>query len=270
MTSIGDYNAIMSDRNLFNKTVYTPLSDALKILEERQKDPKLIAKIEKLFKGDIPRILKKSKCGVIARQVATPNYENRMFISVAQENGLTPVFFEYFDDKFTSNNKYKHSLGQLNINSCLDKNKNNCIEKINIIDFNKYNGKKLKEINTLWGDSLIDFHKKLFTLYDLKNFYFHDESDWYKKNNINKIDLAYFNFFLLFVCFGILFENFLVSKDSEGDFTKKVVLTALEKVINETGLKPLIVPIPPMDLEVDDLWYYHLPMIKNLIFLKND
>jgi hypothetical protein len=27
-TSIGDYNKIMSDRNIFNQIVYTPLSEA--------------------------------------------------------------------------------------------------------------------------------------------------------------------------------------------------------------------------------------------------
>ncbi|MFA6392497.1 MAG: hypothetical protein WCW54_00205 [Candidatus Paceibacterota bacterium] len=45
--SIGDYDTIMSDRNIFNQIVYTPLSEALRLLDERQKDPELMAKIEK-------------------------------------------------------------------------------------------------------------------------------------------------------------------------------------------------------------------------------
>ena len=48
-TSIGDYSKIMSDRNIFNQIVYTPLSEALKILDERQKDKKLVTKVEKSF-----------------------------------------------------------------------------------------------------------------------------------------------------------------------------------------------------------------------------
>jgi len=35
-TSIGDYNKIMSDRNIFNQTVYTLLPEALRLLKERQ------------------------------------------------------------------------------------------------------------------------------------------------------------------------------------------------------------------------------------------
>jgi len=264
--SIGDYNTIMSDRNIFNQIVYTPLSEALKLLNERQKDPVLMAKVEKLLHGNIPDICRKNKCGIMARQIATPNNENRMFISIAQENNLTPVFFEYFDDKFTSNNKYKHSLGRIHIYKGKDKKGNEKLEKINIIDFNKYNGKKLKDVKTLWGESLVDFHKKLFKLYDLDGFYFYNELDWYKKNNEKSIDF-YYNFFILLTCYGILFENYLISKDSEGDFTKNIVLTTIEKVVNLTGVKPLIVPSEAFDLETDDFWICHLPKIKKEIHI---
>ena len=33
-TSIGDYNKIMLDRNIFNQTVYTLLSEALHLLDK--------------------------------------------------------------------------------------------------------------------------------------------------------------------------------------------------------------------------------------------
>ncbi|MFA7191888.1 MAG: hypothetical protein WC089_01120 [Candidatus Paceibacterota bacterium] len=265
MSSIGDYNTIMSDHNIFNQVVYTPLSDALRLLEERQKDVDLVNKIKDLFAGEIPEILNDKNCAVIARQLATPNHECRAFVGLARENNLKPIFFEYYDDKFTSNNKYKHSLGQIHVSDGLDKKGDDIVEKINIVDFNIYNGKKIKEIKTKWDESLIDFHHKLFGLYGLSDIYFHDESSWYKENNADSIHFVYFNFFLFFVCHGILFENFLVSTDSEGDFTKEVVLPALEKVINLTGLKPLIVPIPPMDIETEDFWYSHLSLIKNNI-----
>jgi hypothetical protein len=124
----------------------------------------------------------------------------------------------------------------------------------------------LKDIKTLWGESLVDFHKKLFGLYDLKDFSFiEEERDWYKKKNEKPIDF-YTNFFLLVTCYGILFENFLISKgEDESKFTENVILPALGKVVNLTGIKPLIVPLSPLDLEESSFWYNHLSKVKKLI-----
>ncbi len=269
MSPINDHNKIMEDRTLFNEIVYTPLSKALKILEERQNDPELVKKIEKLLDGDIPEIFKNKKCGVLSRHIATPNEESRRFISIAKDHGLAPVFFEFHDDKFTSNNEFKHSLGQIHIQKKLDCNGNDVTEKITIIDFNLHNGKKLKDITTFWNESLIDFHKSLFSKYGLKegDYHLHNASEWFM-NNGNKAINYYANFLLLFTCHGILFENFLISKDSEGDFTKNIVLPAIDKVIALTGVRPLITPLEPLDLENDKLWLHHLSNVKELISKK--
>ncbi|MFA6273774.1 MAG: hypothetical protein WC662_01305 [Candidatus Paceibacterota bacterium] len=266
MTSIGDYNKIMSDRKLFNKVVYTPLSEALKILEERKKDKKLIAKVEKLLKGDIPEVLKRKKYCVQFRQIATPNNDCRHFIRLAKGNNLHPVFFEYFDDKFTSNNEFKHSLGQLRVQGKVNKKDNYPIEKITIVDFTKHDGKKLKDVKTLWGEKLIDFHRRLFLVHDyyFDNSNFYDASVWLKNNGGKAIDY-YTNFFLLFICNGILFENFLTTNDEEGEFTKNIVLPAIEKVIKLTGVKPLIIPIGALDMENDTHWISYHPKVKILI-----
>ena len=256
----------MEDRKLFNKTVYTPLSEAIKLLDERRKDPELMAKVEKLLKGDIPEILKNKKCGVLGRQIATPNHESERFISITQDNNLCPVFFEYYEDKFSSRNEYKHSLGQLRIMEKVNKKGYQNVEKLTIVDFNKYGSKKLREVKTRWNESLIDFHRKLFTAYgyNVNDLYFYEASKWYKDNGGKPIDY-YINLFSMFTCFGIYFENFLTLTDSEGDFTKNIVLPALEKVINLVGVKPLIVPLAPLDLEADNLWYHHLLKVKELI-----
>jgi len=268
MISIGDYNKIMSDRNIFNQIVYTPLSEALRLLEERQKDRELMAKVNELLKGDIPEVLKNKKCGVLGRHIATPNHESKMFIKIAKENSLYPIFFEYHDDKFTSNNNYKHSLGQLQLQKKgFNKDGNYHFEKMTIMDFNKYNGKKLREVKTIWEESLIDFHRKLFVKqnFNLKDFCFYDGSNWFKRNGGQKAVDFYTNFLVLFICNGILFENFLTSKDEDGEFTKNIVLPTIEKIINLTGVKPLIVPLEPLDLETDNFWFHHLLEIKKLI-----
>ncbi len=262
-----DYQKIMSDRKLFNETVYTPMSEALRLLDERQKDPMLMAKIEKLLQGNIPEVLRKNKSAVLCRQVATPNHESRMFIDISKEYNLLPVFFEYLDDKFTSNNSYKHSLGQLQIQKSESaKDGSHYLEKTNIIDFNMQDGKKLKEVTTLWNEPLVDFHKNLFATYgyDMKDLHFYDVSDWFN-NNGQKAENYYVDFLTLFTCFGILFENFLSSPNSEGDFTRNIVLPSIEKVVNLTGVKPLILPIGPLEIETDGLWFHHLSKVKKNI-----
>lgn len=267
MSSIGDYNAIMSDHNVFNTTIYTPLSEALRVLEERQNDPVLMAKVSELLKGSIPDVLLKNKCAVLSRHLATPNHEHRMFIKIAKDNNLYPVFFEYHEDKFTSNNDFKHSLGQLRIAEDVDVNGDYNAEKMTVIDFNLYNGKKISEIKTLWGESLVDFHSRLFNVYDYNNiddFFSYDASDWFKKNGDKAVNY-YSNLFLLFICNGILFENYLTSDDGDGYFTKNIVLPAFDNVYSTFGIKPLIVPLGPLDIEHDPLWYYHLPKVKNNI-----
>lgn len=261
-----NFNRIMSDKVLFCNAIYTPLSKAIKILEERQKDKNLIEKIKGLLKNDIPQPLNKiEKCGVQFRQIATPNVDCEHFIAITKDFGLKPVFFEYFDDKFTSNNEFKHSLGQLRIHDGINRYGNYNSEKITILDFNKYNGKKFKEIITLKSESLIDFHRGLFDVlgFNKDNFRFYDASDWFHRNG-DKADVYYANFFLLFITHGILFENFLMN-GTEGEFSRNIVLPALKKVEDMTGLKPMIVPIPPMEIEEEEHWISYCPKIKKHI-----
>jgi len=266
MIKIGDYNTIMNDKKLFQDTIYTTLSEAIKILEERQKDKKLKIKIEKLLNNNVPEPLKaEGKHGVHFRQIATPNHDVHWFTELTKDNKLNTVFFEYHDDKFTSNNEFKHSLGQLRIHPKINKKGNHIEEKVTIFDFNKYNGKQFKDIITLWSEPLIDFHRRLFKVcgYSDKNLRFYDASQWFKDNGPKAIDY-YTNFILLFTWHGILFENFLLT-GNEGKFTKEIFLPAFEKACNLSGVKPLIVPIPPMDNEEDMHWISYDHRIKPLI-----
>lgn len=264
-----DFNKIMSDKKLFYETIYTSLPEAIKILEERQKDKELIKKIEKLLNNDIPEPLKKiGKNGIQFRQIATPNVDGQHFIAITSGFGLKTVFFEYFDDKFTSNNCFKHSLGQLRIHDGINRYGQFNNEKMTIVDFAKYDGEKLRDVVTLKTKKLVDFHRDLFQVLGLNRneFVFYDASKWLKENG-SMAEKYYSNFFLLFVTHGILFENFLMS-GTEGDFSRVIVLPALKEVERITGLKPLIVPIPPMDIEEEEHWVSYNPIIKK--YIKNN
>jgi len=265
MASIGDYNEIMSDQGKFNSFVYTPLSEALKLLEERQNNPELMQKIENLLNGDIPPVLRGKKCSVQFRQIVTPNNDAKNFLKISENFGLTPVFMEYHSDKFSSNNSFKRSLGKIQIQGPVNKQDQYRIEKISIMDFNKHNGKILRDVVTSWGESLIHFHRRLFNLSEINNLncYFCDMSEWVKNNGSDPKEY-YKNFLLLFSCFGILFENF-PSKGEDIDFSKNVILPAIDYVKNIAGINPLIVPIPPMDMDDDEYWTLYNENFKDFI-----
>lgn len=256
----------MSDKKLFYSTIYTKLSEALKILEERKKDKALQDKIEKILNNNIPEPLRGSnKNGVHFRQIATPNHDVHWFTELTKDHGLKSVFFEYHKDKFTSNNSFKHSLGQLRVHPKLNKKGDHVEEKVTIFDFNKYNGKHFKDVLTFWSEPLADFHKRLFDAcgYSRENLCFYEASKWFEENGPHAIDY-YTNFILLFVRHGILFENFLLT-GTEGEFTKDIFLPAFEKAFQLAGVKPLIVPIPPMDNEEDVHWVSYDKKIKPLL-----
>jgi hypothetical protein len=172
---------------------------------------------------------------------------------------------EYHDDKFCSSNSFKRSLGQLHIQGPMNKKNEYRIEKISVMDFNKHNGKKLSEAVTHKSEKLTDLHRKLFEVCGIpkESHNFFDTSDWIKSHGPSPA-LYYPNFFLLFTCFGILFENFLLGKD-EGEFTKAVILPAIEKVIALTGVKPLIVPMEPLETEDSDYWTYYDGKVKSFL-----
>lgn len=260
MNTENDYEKIITDRKLFNETVYTPLSKAVEILKERQNDKDLIKKVEDFLKGNMPEPMKDLNLYAVQfRQIATPNYEGLRFLSIAGEYDLKPLICEYHDDILVSNNPYKYSLGMLHFsNNRPDQN-----EYMKIVDFSKYNGKSIRNISTLWEESLVNFHKNLFSVVNKEPLLF-DASPWFQENG-GKASLYYKNLLALFICHGILFENFSPN-GKEREFSKNIVLPAIIDVLKLFGCKPLIVPLEPLDMEDDKHWFSYPPLIKESVF----
>lgn len=251
-----DIEQLVSDREAFNAFVYTPFNSAIKEFKKRQQDEILRSKIKPLLPHGVPEILHKQKSAVIFRQLATPNYEARRFISLIDAiDDLTPVFWEYHHDKFTSNNECKHSLGKMSFHFGRGKKGGSKINRANVIDFNTYNGKKIIDIQTKWGESLIDFHHELFKRAYPNITSFFDGSEWFLKSGGHAKEY-YKVFLLLFVQNGILFENFMLD-EKELSFTKEIFLPAFIEVERLTGKKPLIVALAPTEIEGDHFWMCH-------------
>lgn len=242
---------IVSDRRKFDEFIYTPFDEAIKEMDRRFADPSV---------PDIPcpPVLKDGFKAVLFRHVATPNHEVRRFMNISDAvPHLKSIILEYAADTFTNRNDWKYSLGRLSFYKGRDKAGDSMIETHNVIDFNTSNGKPIRSIQTLWGQSLVDFHHELFLkeFKDGQNNIF-DLSEWVEKNGNNPLEY-YRAFFLFFLKNGILFENFLLHT-KEATFTKEVIVPAFMDVMKKTGLKPLIVPLEPIDTEEDRFWLFHL------------
>lgn len=258
-------NRLVANRREFEDFVYTEsLSDALSILNDRRKDKSLKDKIEKYlsdvrvpepFRGD-PRL-------VIFRQVATPNIEISRFLIAADGAEVKPLFIEYFEDKFTSNNDWKKYLGKLAFYDGVGKKGGHKVNYHTIIDFNKFNGEKISEVKTIWGGTLASFHHSLFTLNygHVGNESFFDASDWFKKCG-GTPKKYYIKLLTLYILHGIAFENFLLEDKAEHEFAEKVFLPALKEVRERFGVKPLIVPLSPTNIETAEFWLCHNPKTK--------
>lgn len=253
MENIPSIEELVSDRGRFNSFVYTPVIEAVNELNKRSLNQDLSKKVLDLLDNDLPAPFKKKPAAVFFGY-ATPNYEIRRFISIVDVlESLQPLFLEYIDDKFVPENDRKFSLAKLKFFNGFGKNGGKKIDRKRIIDFYQNNGKKISQVKTLWGQSLMDFHHELFEedFMSVGNC-FYDISSWLGKSDYIP-SLYYKNFFRLFIQHGILFENFMLD-EKESEFTKTVVLPAFLATLKETGHKPLIVALEPTDIEGDEFW----------------
>lgn len=253
-----DIEALINDPKKFNDFIYTPLEDALKELAKRRKDAGLEKKVMEILNYDLPEPFKVRPRAVIFRQLITPNYEVRRFANLTENlnDELQPLFFEYLEDKLVAQNDWKYSLAKMKFYFGKGKKNGVKIHRTNVIDFNKFNGKRTCDIETLWGESLVDFHHKLFdSNFSQTKSYFFDGSKWLTKNGTSAAK-HYKAFLDLFIRDGILFENFMLDQ-KELQFSRDVFLPAFIEVIKKTGKKPLIVALEPTEIEGDEFWLCH-------------
>ncbi len=260
----------MNDRKAFDEFVYTDVDQAIKELHQRQQDSGLKKKVECFFKKvGIPEPFLDPKGRlVLFRQVATPNFENLRFLAASDGFGVSNLFLEYFEDKFTTNSPMKLALARLSFYLGYKK-KNLEKRNINVIDFHKFDGKKISEVETLWGQSLVDFHHKIFQLHSKHtqpNFF--DISPWL--NIVGKKPEQYYNYVMnLFVQNNILFENFCLT-GKEKRFTDQVFLLNFIKTKNLFKLKPLVVALEPTDIEGENFWFcYNDDIFNHIESIKN-
>lgn len=252
-SSLGEH-ALVTNRALFDAHVFTPLEEAVLELQRRRANKELGAQVVELLRRDIPKPFMNHPRAVTFRQITTPNYETRRFFSLVDAmEGLDPLFIEYLDDKFVSCNEIKHALGKMFFYQGVGKKGGTKIVSETIINFNEANGKKLREVKTVWGESLVHFHHEFFcTRFRNEPDVFFDASDWFLRQG-SSAEGYYAPFLSLFLQHGILFEDFLLNEE-ETEFTRNVFLPAFSSIHKITGYKPLIVNLAMTDIEGARFW----------------
>lgn len=233
--------------------MYVPLEEAKRIVWKRWRDPALRQEV-KDYVGEIPEFLRNEPRAILARHVATPNFEFFRFAETTKKTGLKPYCSGYVGDKFCTKNPDKLLLGKMTFFHGKGRKSGDNITCCRVVDFNRYDGKPFTEARTLWEEGLVDFHHRLLAA-ELPEIAIADITEWIKKRG-GKPSLFWHRFLALFVCHGILFDNFH-TEGHEEEFTKEIIQPALKKVENHFGLEPLVVPMVPIEREREPYWSWY-------------
>jgi hypothetical protein len=237
--------------------LYTPIEDAIDILYTRQRQHLALPII------DVPEPLKPNLyslynpyplTAVLCRHVATPNFEMRRVIELCEKYPLNLLILTFQEDKFSTNNTCKYALGHMGFFNGFGRNGGEKICYRTVINFNHYDGYLLRECKTIRGESFVKFHHDLllqgFPELNVNNIF--DNSAWFIEQHAKAGNL-YREFLKMFLKHAILFETFVLS-GSELDFTINKVLPAFQEIVDNFGMKPLIVATDPPDTEGDNYW----------------
>lgn len=183
---------------------------------------------------------------VFYRQVVSPLYETLEVIKLAERLELDLVIIEAHNDKFvTAGNPYKLGLGKLPVHTFTTKRKQDIYENWTIVDFNKYNGTHLSNVQTLKGESLIELHHDLFQ--HITGHQVHklsvNGSAWFDSFG-NGASSYYEAFLSIFLANGVLAEIFWGEK-TEKELSEKIVIPAFNHLFEKYKVKPLILNFQP-------------------------
>lgn len=241
--------------------MYTKPETALRELRLRWEDARLRSKVREFLNGaQLPSSFEREPQAVYARQVATPNFEAQQFLERAKTLELPAFWWEYSGDKFYPGLPEKWHWGRMVFFEGHGKKSGQKTARVTVIDFNKYSGKPMKEIQTLWEKPFVEFHNGLFPS-GTPPFELYESTDWMSRAGASAE--CYYKYFLAaFICQGILLENFLPVKH-EQEFWRDIIQPAIQELISFFGIEPLIVRLIPQETECDEYWMWYPPEIKH-------
>lgn len=236
--------------------MYIPIEEAVVELKRRQGDESLREAVESFLLNDIPASLQNQDDlkAVLFRNIFTPDYELEVFEGIAERFSLSPVLLEYIDDKFVAINEDKYALGKLYFYLGTSASTDTNMFAKKVIDFNEAEGKQMKDLVTLSGEGLVDFHHRMLGLFNPEALSrIEDVSVWLHEHGGTAKEY-YKQFLALFIRHGILLDNFR-TEGVEAGFSERVFGPAFDMVEQNFGLKPLICALQDPSDENNPKWW---------------
>ncbi len=236
--------------------MFTPL-EAVAELKRRQEDPMLRKKVEEYLAGDIPEYFKDGPILYLARHIVTPNFETMRFINSMQQLGMKIVVSHDSKGMFVPYNQIKKALCKLPVCRRVSKKGgklNEHYENMTIVDFNAADGKSFSEIQTLWGERLIDFHDRLFSEFVEGEVHRPDDAAWIDRHHRENLLEHYKHLLALFMVHGIFFENYDTDDAHERYFVNNILRPACHSLEKRFGCRPLLVELFPATPESNRFW----------------
>ncbi|MEJ5999597.1 hypothetical protein [Paucibacter soli] len=243
--------------------LFVPREHALETLRTRRRDSILLGKVTDRLDGDLPKWVG-GEVAYFSRHVASPNHETIAMVKDFSALGFEVVIGQDSGDKFTSVNHMKRALGSIHVLVDVAEVggvRKEIFRKYKIVDFDAVNGKRIEDVKTLWGQSLMQFHNELFSEIVTDRVRLVDDAKWISRRGRSDIKRHYADQFSLYAAHAVMVEGYFTHVREEAEFVEKLVLPTFESVAQEFGVLPLIANLYPYRRS-DEYWFGYPPEVE--------
>lgn len=239
--------------------ILTHRENAREEIQRRQADASLRNEVEHVLGHHFWPEMRQPR-GVLFRCLPSPDNGYMYFQHATHWLGLTPFLPEYNHDKFVHINAEKKGLARLRL-TLPDGTRVIC----DIVKWNTEQGKPLSDVIVTSGDTLAEFHHRLFDVAGMTTER-REMSDYFKR--LCPPANYYFYYMSHFVAHGVVFEAIFEEEDPREDrFTHEVIYPSIERIEKTFGVRPLIVQLYPPNQTPDEdfYWWSYPPQINDYL-----
>lgn len=254
----------IEDQVSLKDDIYTSLGELPEELHRRANDSRLRSLVENRLDSHILNLYGEAPRAVLARSIFTPNRELEYFFDVSESLQLNPLLLEY-DGKLVAKNLEKYYLCRLFCMRHVGKKGGVLYGTHSVVNFNDNEGKYLSQVHTKNGESLLKFHHDLLSsVYPGISHNMFSITDWFNRTRSHG-EHYYFDFLSMFIRNGVLFDNYIADDKEEQIFVRHRLLSSFKAVTSFYGVKPLIVPLLPLETESMTPWFSYSSRIAELV-----